>query len=55
MTDPGDADFAGPDFGKKRSGACARSLREKGGDEDLGEEIALVPIQAGLQTDAGRR
>ena len=53
MTDPGDADLAFADFREQRPGVVAGALGEERRDEDFGEEIALVPIRARDQPDAG--
>ena len=43
MADPGEAKLAGGEFGEAGLGAVAFALGEEGGDDDLGEEVALVP------------
>src|SRR4029077_7037612 len=53
VADPGDADLALADFRELRTSVVAGAFREKRGDEDLGEKIALVPIRARDEPDAG--
>ena len=53
VPDPGDADFAFADFREMRAGVIAGALGEERGDQDLGEEVALVPVGARTQLDAG--
>ena len=53
MPDPGDADLAFADFRKERQPAIAGALGEERGNEDAGEEIALVPVGARPQPDPG--
>jgi len=52
MPNPGDANFAGLYFWKKRVGARATSFGKKRGDENLSEKIALVPVESRFESDA---
>ena len=54
MPDPGDANLTGLHFGKQRTRARAGTFREQRRNPDAGDEIALGPIAAGAQFDAGR-
>ena len=54
MPNPGDANFAGLYFWKKRVGARATSFGKKRGDENLSEKIALVPVGSRTQPDTRR-
>ena len=52
MADPGDTDLALADLGKMRPNMVPRTLRKERRDEDLGEEIALVPVCFRAQPDS---
>ena len=45
MADPRDTDLALADLGKVRPNMVPRTLRKERRDQDLGEEIALVPVR----------
>ena len=53
VPDPGDSDFAFADFRELRPGVITGALREERRDQNFGEEIALVPICARDEPDAG--
>ena len=48
VPDPGDAKFARPDFGKTRGCAFAGPFGKKRRDEDLGQKIPPMPVDAWL-------
>ena len=48
VPDPGDAKFSRPDFGKTRGCAFARPSGKKGWNEDLGQKIPPMPVDAWL-------
>src|SRR5258707_12319298 len=48
VPDPGDAKFTRPDFGKTRGCAFARPPGKKGWNEDLGQKIPPMPVDAWL-------
>jgi hypothetical protein len=50
---PGDANFAFTDFRELRPRMIAGALGEERRDQDFGKEIALVPIGARDEPDAG--
>ena len=50
VPDPGDPDFAFLEFRKRGRGLLAGAFGEKRGDEDLGEEVALMPVGFGLES-----
>ncbi len=54
MADPSDADLAGFDLREERKATFPCTLGEERRDEHAGQEIALVPIRAGTQTDVRR-
>jgi len=53
VPDPGNADFAFADFRETRRRVIAGTFDEERWDEDGGEEVALVPVRAWPQLDAG--
>ena len=53
VADPGNAHLAFANFRELRGGVIAGTLREERWDQDFGEEIALVPIRARDEPDAG--
>src|SRR5204863_7151224 len=48
VPDPGDAKFTRPDFGKTRGCTLARPSGKKGRNEDLGQKIPPMPVDAWL-------
>ena len=54
MADPGDADFAFANLWEMRADAVTSTLGKKRGNQNGGEEVALVPVGARSQLDAGR-
>ena len=48
VPDPGDAKFARPDFGKTRDCAFTGAFGKKGRDEDFGQKIPPMPVNAWL-------
>src|SRR5205085_5187278 len=53
VADPGDADLALANLRELWTRVIAGTLREERRDQDFGEEIALVPIRARDEPDAG--
>ena len=53
VPDPGDADFAFANLWKARRRVIAGTFDEERRNEDGGEEVALVPVRAWPQLDAG--
>ena len=52
MTNPGNANLAGLDFGKQRPGVSrSGTLGEKRWNPDAGDEVALGPIAAWTKFD----
>ena len=48
VADPSNAQFARPDLGKTRDGAFTGAFGKKGRDEDLGQKIPPMPVNAWL-------
>ena len=48
MPDPGDSNFVRADWWKKGRGTIAGALRKERWNQDLGQEIALMPVEPGL-------
>src|SRR5581483_133196 len=55
VADPCNADLVFLELWKERLEMRAEALGEKRGDEDLREEVALVPAFRGLESDFARR
>ena len=52
VSDPGDANFALPNFRKLRLRMITSALGKKRRNEDAGQEIALVPVRRWAQSHA---